>query len=665
MKELESINYLDLFAIPDLCDKNFFIPDYQRGYRWGETQIRQLLEDLCLFFETKDKTKGTFYCLQPIVVKKMSQEEVDNNDLFAEEDNNTWYEVIDGQQRLTTIRIILALENLLDDDKDLKFNLYYQTRPNLGKIFNNGSMKKKRDENKHYSIIADVEENIDQWHIIQAANLIIDWFQNNDTISHFKGSFYEYFSKKKGEDKSVQVIWYELKEKKSDPNEVFKRINDKKISLNNAELIRGMFLSDAAKYRSDKQLLEQFDDEITRSIFEKQEQERKQSHIIETWDVIESQLRNDRFWAFIKDDNDSTKYSCRIEYIFDLISQKGDNERDTLYTYLEFEKMIKSDKHQDLWNLWMKVETYYSLLKAWFENRFYYHKIGYLVSEGGEKMLIDLLSKSSELSKSQFKALINERISDSIHDKRKKGNKDILDYSYDEDYDLLKRTLFLYNVESTLLLNGEWFPFEKYKNEKNWTLEHIHAQNSEGIDRSDKAKWVEWFDENIKALERHSHRFDSNEELSSLLNKLRVEKSKIESDTAKYSFDKFNIVFEDVQRYFNNQGKEGGDPDMMHGISNMALLSGATNSSISNSVFEVKRQMIINADANGQYIPICTRRVFLKYYNRKEDDFTVQQLFYWSRKDRENYENDIKTVLADYMNSKSETNKIESEEVDG
>ena len=663
MKELESINYLDLFAIPDLCDKNFFIPDYQRGYRWGETQIRQLLEDLYVFFETDEETKGSFYCLQPIVVKEMSQQEIVANELNAEEDNNRWYEVIDGQQRLTTIRIILALENLLDEDNDLKFNLYYQTRPNLGKIFNDGSIKKKRDENKHYSIIADVEENIDQWHIIQAANLIIDWFQSKDKIPLFKGTFYQYFTNKKGERKSVQVIWYELKDD-SDASDAFKRINDKKISLNNAELIRGMFLSDAAEYHSDKQLLEQFDNKNTRSIFEKQEQERKQSHIIETWDVIESQLRNDRFWAFVKDDNDSTKYSCRIEYIFDLISKKGDNERDTLYTYLEFEKMIKSGKYQDLWDLWMIVETYYSLLKAWFENRFYYHKIGYLVSERGEKMLIDLLSKSSEYSKSQFKALINELISDIIHDKRK-NSKDILDYSYGNDDDLLKKTLFLYNVESTLLLNGEWFPFDKYKNEKNWTLEHIHAQNSEGIDRSDKAKWVEWFDENIKALERHSHRFDSSEELSSLLNKLRVERSKIESDTAKYSFDRFNIVFEDVQKYFNNQGKEGGDPDMMHGISNLALLSGATNSSISNSVFEVKRQMIINADANGQYIPICTRRVFLKYYNRKEDDFTVQQLFYWSRKDRENYENDLKTVLADYMKSKSETIKIESEEVDG
>lgn len=36
-------NVLKLLAIPELTNKNFFIPDYQRGYRWGEQQVRQLL----------------------------------------------------------------------------------------------------------------------------------------------------------------------------------------------------------------------------------------------------------------------------------------------------------------------------------------------------------------------------------------------------------------------------------------------------------------------------------------------------------------------------------------------------------------------------------------------------------------------------------------------
>ena len=77
----------------------------------------------------------------------------------------------------------------------------------------------------------------------------------------------------------------------------------------------------------------------------------------------------------------------------------------------------------------------------------------------------------------------------------------------------------------------------------------------------------------------------------------------------------------------------------------MALLSGTVNTSISNSVFEVKRQLIMENDAKGEYIPYCTRLVFLKYYNNSKEDFCVQQSFYWSEQDRENYLKKIKAVL--------------------
>ena len=50
-------NDLSLKAIPDLYGKNFFIPDYQRGYRWGTRQVTQLMSDLSNFF---DKGKGGF-----------------------------------------------------------------------------------------------------------------------------------------------------------------------------------------------------------------------------------------------------------------------------------------------------------------------------------------------------------------------------------------------------------------------------------------------------------------------------------------------------------------------------------------------------------------------------------------------------------------------------
>ena len=658
MEELKSINYLDLCAIPELCNKNFFIPDYQRGYRWGDTQIRQMLEDIYSFIYEKNAA-GSFYCLQPIVVKKMTEEEVVANNLESKYDDNIWYEVIDGQQRLTTIRIILALEGQIDRFNKMRFKMYYQTRPKLGDLFD-----KLRIDEEGDNFIVNFEDgqydDIDSWHIHHAANKILDWFQNGSSYYHpsileFKGGFFENFSNTKDKDKSVQVIWYELCDD-SDPYEMFKRLNDKSISLNNAELIRGMFLSDSAIYKGEEQLLGQFDEDV-RPIVEKRELARKQSHIIEQWDIIESQLWDEKFWSFIKKNKDSGNYSCRIEYIFDLISKKTSDQKDTLYTYLEFDNMLKSGIVKDLWELWLKVETYFSLLLAWYNDRYYYHKIGFLTTELGASVLIDMLSESTNVSKKEFKKSIEGRIYEAIHDRKKPGRK-ILEYTYKDDYNMLKRVLFLYNVETAYKQGLEFFPFERYK-DYDWTLEHIHAQNSERIDHSIKDKWIEWFEENKKVLERLHSRLTNDENLKNLLSYFNNEYTRLLNNKERYTFNDVTKVFDLVLKYFNDLSSQEGTPTVMHGISNMALLSGSTNSSIGNSVFEVKRQMIMDDDAKGKYIPLCTRKVFLKYYNKEDQDFTVQQNFYWSDKDRKHYLEDIKDVLKPYI--EAEYKQSESE----
>ena len=57
----------------------FYVPSYQRGYRWGEDEVIRLLDDIY-------QNGRNAYCLQPIVVRRKSGS----------------FELIDGQQRLTT-----------------------------------------------------------------------------------------------------------------------------------------------------------------------------------------------------------------------------------------------------------------------------------------------------------------------------------------------------------------------------------------------------------------------------------------------------------------------------------------------------------------------------------------------------------------------------------
>lgn len=642
-------NILIRQAIPDLSGKNFFIPDYQRGYRWGSRQVEQLLDDLNDFFE---KGKGEFYCLQPIVVKELGKEEIVKLKLRSETDDNRWYEVIDGQQRLTTLRIVLALFHKLKGRIKYKFTLMYQTRPQLGKIFDSFIYNSDIDE---YDISVPNDQNldIDSWHILQAAKCILAWLKKGEEhdvgIDYFTDSFLENFTHKRDLEnkKSVQVIWYELCDG-SDPNGTFKRLNDKKVALSNAELIRAMFLSDSAEFEHEESIIEGYPEEI-QDIVREREQARKQSHIIEQWDIIEKQLRQPDFWAFVKDDGIDEGYSNRIEYLFDLITKKSPNAKDELYTYLRFEEMVHEKKEVNgLWGLWMKVESNYAILLSWYEKREYYHKIGYLIAEKGATILIPLLEQAIKQTKTDFDKNINWLIKQHI---TINVNDDIYSYSYDNasQKPYLYRILFFYNVESTkIALTQDKFPFEQYKKE-HWTLEHIHAQNSERIDQTDKKKWDTWIEENVTVLEKLSIRFKKGEKHDprQTIDILKDHKKRINANT--YNFKEFIKCFDSVNTYYQKMATAEDGPSEIHTISNLALLSGAINSSISNTVFEVKRQSIINADAHGKYIPYCTRLAFLKYYNKNNTDFSVQQSFYWGRKDRENYLYNIQSVLEEVL----------------
>lgn len=657
MASLTSNNILARYAIPDLCGKNFFIPDYQRGYRWGRVQVEQLLEDLCRFFYGKEN-QGDFYCLQPVVVKELSADEVHTLNLRSNLDNNHWYEVVDGQQRLTTIRIFLALFASFDDAFELSFNIYYRTRPGLGQLFS--QLKHHQRDDKQYDVSLGNEDNldIDAWHIWQAANLILQWFDRPDhigfdrdiNISTFKKIFSEDFIQPKSSKKSVQIIWYELRDG-SQPMDMFKRLNDKKVSLNNAELVRAMFLSDSAVYPCDEELLRRFSKE-SRQAVKQREKVRKQGHIIEQWDLIEHQLQQPSFWSFIIQDITNTEdpklktYDCRIEYLFDLITRRKADESDYLYTYITMEKMVAQGQKADLWSLWLKVEHHFSILRAWYEDEEYFHHIGFLTTELGATVLADLLEDATRMPKTKFKEEIKDRIYDAIHDNRKEGK--ILQYNYMDNYKLLKRVLFLFNVE-TSLKSKERFDFERYK-QNDWTLEHIHAQNSERIDHSQKDKWSVWFDENQRALNNLKMRMGEEQHFTEIYSAFSLEKRKFESNRVKYSFEDLSLIFDKVLTYFNGLIKtEDGIPTMTHDISNMALLSREINSSVSNSVFEVKRQRIKQLDADGVYLPPCTRNVFLKYYNKAETNFCVQQEFYWSEQDRTHYVKAIKEVLQPYI----------------
>jgi uncharacterized protein with ParB-like and HNH nuclease domain len=89
--------------VQSLLSEHFYVPKYQRGYRWTKKQVEDLLNDIDRFTPSNE-CKDTWYCLQPLVVKK---------------DEDKGWLLIDGQQRLTTIKLILLHLNTRfpDDEK--------------------------------------------------------------------------------------------------------------------------------------------------------------------------------------------------------------------------------------------------------------------------------------------------------------------------------------------------------------------------------------------------------------------------------------------------------------------------------------------------------------------------------------------------------------------
>ena len=100
----------------------FVIPEYQRPYVWQKDNIEELREDLYYAFEHKEDNE---YFLGSLVLKNT------NNQNFTE------YEVLDGQQRLTTFFMMIAvLRDLLEDEdyKSTMREMIYQKENKLKKI---------------------------------------------------------------------------------------------------------------------------------------------------------------------------------------------------------------------------------------------------------------------------------------------------------------------------------------------------------------------------------------------------------------------------------------------------------------------------------------------------------------------------------------------------
>jgi hypothetical protein len=84
--------------------------------------------------------------------------------------------------------------------------------------------------------------------------------------------------------------------------------------------------------------------------------------------------------------------------------------------------------------------------------------------------------------------------------------------------------------------------------------------------------------------------------------------------------------------------------DSIDTIDNLALLTTGVNSALSNSIFPIKRNILKEKDSQGEFIPICTKNVFMKYYSQDSSN-----MYFWSEQDRKDYVEQMRLTIEKFL----------------
>ncbi len=557
-------------SIGEMLEANieFWIPSYQRGYRWTSLQVTELLDDIWEFHKM-DPKKDDYYWLQPIVVKG----------------HGDTIEVIDGQQRLTTVLLIIKyIQSIIPFYEGTGYTLTYETRNGsssyIANIINGESQR---------------NDNIDYYHMYNAFETIREWFRQHpekNSPVHIWQRLTE----------QVKVLWYEL-DAHYDSIDLFTRINIGKIALTNAELIKALFLSKTNLGSNASQ-----HDYI----------KLKQIELATQWDQIEIHLQNPDFWFFLQPTN--VKYDNHIEWIFELVTANFPNDTNIKTSYKTFhafhdeiERRVDGgeQRYEVVESLWKEILALYYQFNEWYVKRDLYHLVGYLLEIG--EPIRNILANAKTMKKDAFLNSLYNMIKSRIK------NWDIAELDYENDRSKVKDTLLLYNIMTLQQDENskQRFDIDRYKNEK-WDIEHIHALQSKVPEKQEEQ--LEYIKDALPFVED----LDFKEQLEQNIQTIKEEALEVEE---------FEKIQQQIVDYFGNE--------YSNHISNCTLLDARTNRSYKNSIFPKKREEIIKRDQNGVYIPPCTKNVFLKYYSKQ-----TTQIHYWNQEDREAYMQNILDVLG-------------------
>ena len=695
----------DLFAGKNGKKYQFILPAYQRGYRWRSpennsvtntesSQILQLLEDIKEYLE-KTAFAKKFYCMQPVVVAKKSDNE---------------YYLVDGQQRLTTFYLLY---------KFLKYDIICP--PDAREFFPENEIAKRNEKLNHSVFTLKYEcRNIEDWlNNIQNIQQIVDstvdkyflssaylcikkWFESLPPEEKWNSKFLDLLEQTSstvnvgsGKDipRSLQFIWYELDGNEcSDQEKLFQRLNKGKLPLTSAELIKAFLFGEFDRKIQEAQayIKENPDDKNANQCLDNAEKDKERFE--KEWEEYENAMQDEAFWYFISKYN----YDTRLEYLFELSLKmngvkdaslcSGQNVEIPQHTFYLFKKSYDERFHDGgIESARIAFFEYYQKLRKYYRDWELYHLIGCLIHLDKPMNEICTAIKDVKLisdAGSVLKRMIKDTLfSDVSNMNNLVAELEKLNYNSPKN---IRKVLLAFNIAIILSMKQKsvFFDFSQYFN-GSWDLEHICSQNQD-ISANKQDQWLNTIVDYFlgTAFVPPPPGFEDKEEASSreklsreIFKKWYDEKSsEIDSDDfenilkSQYKDNKSRKTLENYILYGIYQIKYGNitkeklwkiifqlvnilerdgeaEPKSDDGLRNITLLDAQTNRSYKDAPFFVKRKHIIAVEGEGRYILPGTRNVFLKTYSNALDNM----LFWDPIQDGQAYFEKISNTLAEFF----------------
>ena len=560
-------------------DGVFIIPAYQRGYKWNKSTVKQLLKDIEAFNTQKDPDK--FYCLQNIT-------------LVDRDDENRMYNVVDGQQRLTTIAVLLSC---IGEDSLIKEKISYDVRRQTENFINSYMLSNKgRDilktaDGKWEDFLKSHKDDDldyqDIYYLFTTFDCIWKWFSAKTEA--------EQDALRRKILNNVKLIVNNVES--TDEQKLFGNLNRGKVQLDGSDLVRAMIITDVAMARFE---------EVEASVKSTVQLNESRVRIGIQIDAMMRWWKNPLHANYFKPITKQVKTNSDIQFdeiaypingLYKLYSLIYGGDRKTIGLDL-FEKDII--KH------WDKIQYLQRVLESWIEDREIYHLLLYvLLYYKGESnnskdditdRFVDLFIEWQNNTRNEFRKILRKKCNSILmglkpictSNEIKEDYQKYLDICRREDWyidnDIIKLMIALDMIDIVNSKTAGYLPIEYFSAHKE-DKEHIFPQTPFG-DRIEKKKDVDRtaiLNNYIELVNKH--RTDNNLPLFELA-----------QGEPRWDDDEW------IPQFKEKINKAVLEAVPINSLGNICLLSDNVNRGYGNEFYTEKRIAIISKSRGGVYI---------------------------------------------------------------